>query len=82
MLRVAVSPVLSHIQEYLREEGIEVVSFENKNFARLPEVSAIVISGGDKNFLGSGELETMAPVINAEGRTAEEISGEIKERFL
>jgi len=82
MVKVAVSPVLSNIQEYLREEGMEVIDFENKNFARLPgEVSAIVISGGDKNFLGMDDLQAAIPVINAEGRTAEEISVEIKERF-
>ena len=83
MVKVAVSPLLSNIQEHLREEGMEVISLESRHFARLPEeVAAIVISGGDKDFLGMEDLQTTIPVINAEGRTAEEISGEIKERFF
>lgn len=82
-MKIAVSPVLSHIKEHLSEEGFDVITFENKNFARLPgEVSAIVISGIDKNFLGMEDLQAQIPVINAEGRTPEEISMEIKERFF
>lgn len=82
-MKIAVSPVLSHIKEHLSEEGFDVITFENKNFARLPgEVSAVVISGLDKNFLGMEDLQAQIPVINAEGRTPEEISMEIKERFF
>jgi putative N-acetylmannosamine-6-phosphate epimerase len=83
MVKVAVSPVLSHIKEHLSEEGIEVINFENKNFARLPgEVSAIVISGLDNNFLGMEDIQASIPVINAEGRTPEEISTEIRKRVF
>jgi|GEM_PF-1950818 len=83
IMKIAVSPVLSHIKEHLSEEGFDIITFENKNFARLPgEVSAIVISGLDKNFLGMEDLQAQIPVINAEGRTPEEISMEIKERLF
>lgn len=81
MIRVAVSPALSHLKRYLSSQGIEVVNFDQGNLEHLEdEISAIVVSGSDLNILGMQNIVAKVPVISAEGRTAEEVSAEIKEK--
>ncbi|MEW5920812.1 MAG: YkuS family protein [Bacillota bacterium] len=83
MVKVAVSPLLSNVKEYLKAQGMDVVDFDDNTITRFGfagDLRAIVVSGGDMDLLGIENVNLAVPVINAAGRTAEEISMEI-ERF-
>ncbi|WP_289136253.1 YkuS family protein [uncultured Brevibacillus sp.] len=70
MARVAVEHTLSEISKMLRDNGYEVVDLGNWQQV----VDAIVITGQDINVLGDqNKTITSAPVINAEGMTANEV---------
>jgi len=70
MARVAVENSLSEISKMLRDNGYEVVDLGNWQQV----VDAIVITGQDINVLGDqNKTITSAPVINAEGMTANEV---------
>lgn len=70
MARVAVEQSLSQISKMLRDNGYDVVSLGNWQQV----VDAIVITGQDLNVLGDqNKTITGAPVINAEGMTADEV---------
>ena len=70
MARVAVEHSLSEISKMLRDNGYEVVDLGNWQQV----VDAIVITGQDINVLGDeNKTITSAPVIKAEGMTANEV---------
>ncbi|MFP3387801.1 YkuS family protein [Brevibacillus sp. SIMBA_040] len=70
MARVAVENSLSEISKMLRDNGYEVVDLGNWQQV----VDAIVITGQDINVLGDqNKTITSAPVISAEGMTANEV---------
>ena len=81
MIKVAVSPTLSHLKEFLLDEGMKVVDLDDYTVSRKEEgITAIVVSGTDANFLGIQNISAAVPVINAHGLTDREISAEIKKR--
>lgn len=71
---VAVEPVLSNVIELLETEGYEVVSLDETN---LESVDAVVVSGADINLMNIQDTLTEVPVINAAGKSAEDILEEI-----
>jgi Uncharacterised protein family (UPF0180) len=75
MVKVAVEQGLSDIQQALQENGHEVVSMEN-----LKNASCCVISGQDHNMMGMSDIFTQAPVINADGMSAQEVVQEVNTR--
>ncbi len=84
MVKVAVSPLLSNVKEYLQAQGVEVVDFDDNDITRFGfagDLGAIVISGGDMDMLGIQDTNLAVPVINASGLTEDEISMEILERL-
>lgn len=80
MLKVAISPSLSHLKGFLSDEGIEAVDFEGNFIGRGEDITALVISGVDANYLGRQNVSSAVPVINAHGLTDAEISAEIKRK--
>jgi ribosome biogenesis protein Tsr3 len=78
MPRVAVDDSLSHISKMLRDNGYDVVELGNwQNM-----VDAVVINGLDENVLGDQRRTiTGASIINASGRTAEEVFREVNKRL-
>ncbi len=84
MVKVAVSPLLSNVKEYLQAQGVDVVDFDDNDITRFGfagDLGAIVVSGGDMELLGMQDTNLAVPVINASGLTEDEISMEIKERL-
>ena len=71
---VGVEETLSNIMEALETEGYEVVTL---NKANLDTVDAIVVSGMDNNLMNIQDLEANVPVINAAGKSADEILAEL-----
>ena len=68
MAKVAVEKHLSDVKQILEQNGYEVVGMDSAT-----NCSCCVISGQDKNVMGMADTATEAPVINAEGLTAQEI---------
>lgn len=72
---IAVEPNLSNLFEVLETEGYEVVSLDN---ADMDTVDAIVLSGADNNLMNMQDVVTSVPVINAAGKTTEDILEELE----
>lgn len=72
---IAVEKVLNNIADVLETEGYDVVSLENADFE---SVDAIVVSGADINLMNMQDVATNVPVINASGKTANEILVELE----
>jgi len=69
--RIAVEEGLTNVVQALQEEGFEVTRL---NEGRLSDVAAAVVSGMSNNFMGIADTDgNQMPVIDAAGRTAEEI---------
>lgn len=77
MPRVAIEGTLKQIKQYLSEHGYDVVDLERNK----KSVDVVIISGQDKDIAGMQDITTDAPVINARGRTPEEVYEELSERF-
>jgi Uncharacterised protein family (UPF0180) len=77
-LRVAVEDSLRPVKERLRAGGYDVVSLAGGVAA---DVRAIVVNGLDDQFLGRQDVSARVPVINADGRSAEEVASEVGRRL-
>ncbi|MCX7779397.1 MAG: YkuS family protein [Negativicutes bacterium] len=71
---VAVEKNLSNIVDLLEAQGYDVVAIDE---ADLAEVDAIVISGADANLMNIQDVAAEVPVINAAGKTSDEILQEL-----
>lgn len=78
-MKIGIEKSLNNVKDYL-ENSNESVSFLNES-KNLKKYDAIVASGLDSNFLGMHDTSTKVPVINAQGKTPEEIYSEIKNRL-
>jgi hypothetical protein len=75
---VAVATELGNVRSLLEDEGFTVVSLEGTN---LKDVNAVVISGVSDDIMGIQDTTTTAPVITADGRSAEEVMKDVKQRI-
>ena len=73
MKRIAVEPALSQVKSLLEEEGYEVMGME-----QFQNADCVVINGGDANLMGMQDTLTKAPVIDANGMTAQQVLDRIK----
>lgn len=74
--RVAVEEGLDPVVQLLESEGYETIPLSE---ADVDDVLAVVVSGMDTEFLGIADTDTLAPVIDADGATPEEILHRIRE---
>jgi hypothetical protein len=72
---IAVEKTLSNICIALETEGYEVVTLEGES---VDDVDAIVVSGLDSNFLSRQDTVNEVPVINAAGKTPQEVLAELE----
>lgn len=77
MTKVAVEQGLRPFQEALRNAGFTVSEIERPEDVGRLEPHAIVVSGMDRDFLGKDDARN-APVINAAGRTPEQVVSEVR----
>ncbi len=73
MWRVAVEDGLASVTELLKSKGHRVVDAKGD----LKNVDAVVVTGGNDNFLGDERTRTKTPVIRAEGLSADQIVQEL-----
>lgn len=73
--KVAIEDSLTNISNYLRNQGLQVSNLSNeRNF---DSCDAVIISGQDENFMGMNDTATKTMVINAVGKTPEDIYNHI-----
>lgn len=72
---IAVERTLSDISIALETEGYEVITLAGEV---VDGVDAIVVSGVDSNFLNRQDTVTEVPVINAAGKTIQEVLAELE----
>lgn len=72
---IAVEPQLSGIKEMLQRQGYQVVSSDNLE----QNIMAVVVGGTDNNLMNIQDTVVRAPVIDATGKTPEEILTRIRQ---
>jgi len=72
---IALEKNLSNLAEVLEVEGYDVVFLDESN---LNSVDVIIVGGADINLLNVQDAATDVPVINAAGKTFNEIIKELE----
>jgi galactitol-specific phosphotransferase system IIB component len=83
-MKVGIEKSLNNVKAELEQNNMQAVVMNNSkqdSGRELKKYDAIVASGQDSNFLGMQDTKTKTPVINANGKTAEEICSEVKDRL-
>lgn len=76
---VAVSPDLGPFAAALRRHGIDVVDIPREGAGKLPgTVAAVVVTEGANGLLGMWTIEPPVPVVDAAGRTPEDVADEVR----
>ncbi len=73
--KIAVEDGLRNISDYLKDEGYDVCSLKSEK--NLNDCDAIIVSGQDDNFIGMSDTTTKTMVIDASGKTVEEVHNQI-----
>lgn len=84
MKKIGVERALTHVKDYLEHNdfNVEMLDESNKESQRaLNKFDAIVVTGADANLMGMQNTMTRTPVINAQGKTAEDVYQELLNRM-
>ncbi|SDY78857.1 Uncharacterised protein family (UPF0180) [Evansella caseinilytica] len=79
MPKIGVEQSLTDVQEALQERGYDVIQLRQEQDAA--ECDCCVITGQDRNVMGIQDVAMEGTVIDAHGRTAEEICQEVESRI-
>ncbi len=79
MAKIGVEQSLTNVTEALREKGYDVVELKQETDAK--NVDCCVVTGLDSNVMGIQDTVTKAPVIDANGLSAEEVCREVEQRL-
>lgn len=77
--KVAVEGSLTNVSDALRQKGYDVVDL--KTAADAQNCAACVVTGIDSNVMGMSDASTQAPVIEANGLTADEVCQRVESRL-
>lgn len=83
-MEIGIERSLSDIKSLLEQNNYNVVEMDNANSdtkRAQKKFDAIIVSGLDSNFLGMQDTLSNTPVITANGKTAEEVYSELKDRL-
>jgi hypothetical protein len=72
--KIAVEDQLTDVKQMLQENGYTVVSPKNS-----ANVAAVVVSGMDNNLMNMQGITTKAPVIDAAGKSPDQILSRIRQ---
>jgi len=75
---IAVDEDLKGLREAIAGQGYEVVSLNEKD---IDKADAVVVSGMEDDLMNIQDIKTKAPVINAVGKTSEEIVKGLQDLF-
>ncbi len=79
MTKIGVEQSLTNIKAALRDKGYDVVELKQESDAR--NVDCCVVTGLDSNVMGIQDTITKAPVIDANGMSADEVCREVENRL-
>lgn len=79
MAKIGVEQSLTNVQQALREKGYDVVELKQESDAH--NVDCCVVTGLDSNMMGMQDTVTKAPVIDANGMSADEVCREVESRL-
>lgn len=82
--KIAISDSLSPIKKLLSYEGYDVINIENEgelSGVGMEDYDAIVVSGIDENLMGMQQISGRALIVDAAGKSPEEILDEIHFRL-
>ncbi|RWZ60771.1 YkuS family protein [Halobacillus fulvus] len=79
MKKIAVEQSLSEVRSALQEKGYEIIDLKNQEDAA--RCDCCVISGQDRNVMGMMEATTKGAVIDAAGKSADEVCQDVEARF-
>jgi hypothetical protein len=79
MVKVGVEQSLTDIQQALREKGYDVVELKQESDAQ--NCDCCVVTGLDSNVMGMQDTSTKAPVIDANGLSADEVCQHVESRL-
>ncbi|MGI5920486.1 MAG: YkuS family protein [Syntrophomonadaceae bacterium] len=74
---IAIDRNLTPFKEFLTQKGCQLVDLDA---ARNRAIDAVVLSGVHENLMGMEDIMIDAPVINAKGKTPEEVWDNITSR--
>ncbi len=72
---IAVEEGLTPITLLLKREGYDVIDMQGERWRK---ADAIVVSGMDSDFMNVQDAETLTPVIEAAGKTPEEVLQDVR----
>lgn len=75
---IAVEEGLTDVRQMLEGEGFRVVPLDHQS---AQWAGVIIVTGQDEDFLNMQAPLTAAAVINAEGKTAQEIVGQVQDKM-
>ncbi|MBS4209896.1 YkuS family protein [Bacillus sp. FJAT-50079] len=79
MAKIGVEQGLTNVQQALNEKGYDVVPLHNESDAS--GCDCCVVSGMDSNVMGMQTISIEGPVIEASGRSADEVCQEIEHKL-
>ncbi|MBU8919955.1 YkuS family protein [Neobacillus sp. 114] len=79
MARVGVEQSLTNVQDALRAKGYDVVELKQESDAQ--NCDCCVVTGLDSNVMGMADTVTKAPVIDANGMSADEVCQAVESRL-
>ncbi|RDU36507.1 hypothetical protein DRW41_13335 [Neobacillus piezotolerans] len=79
MAKIGVEQSLGNVQQALRERGYDVVELKQESDAA--DCECCVITGLDSNIMGMQDTVTKAPVIEANGLSADEVCSLVENRL-
>ena len=79
-MRIAVEDGLDHVKRALQAEGYTIAALSP---GQMNGIGAAVVTGMSNNFMGVEDTDgNRFPVIDAAGKTAEEVLQQVRERAL
>ncbi|MBS4030418.1 MAG: YkuS family protein [Clostridiales bacterium] len=75
--KIAVEDGLAPVKEFLRNKGYQVVGMQSGQ-----QVDGAVVSGMDNNMMDIQNVVIDAPVVNARGKTPQDILQELESKWL
>jgi hypothetical protein len=76
---IAVEDNLTPFKNYLANEGYRVIGVKE---AKGQNIDAVVLSGSDENLMGMQDVIINAPIINAKGRTPQQVLADILQSVM
>jgi hypothetical protein len=81
--KVAVEKNLNNVGQYFRSQGYQVDLFSDAEIDTIANVSnydAVIVSGGNVDFMGIQDTKTSTPMISAKGTTPMDIFNTVDRR--